>query len=265
MKTCSVFVLLLLMGGKSFAYDSTLWANVLSTFVQEDGMVDYKHLKLEPQQLDGFVAQLKTTGPTFKPALFPTRADRFAFWLNAYNALVLYGVKEAYPVTSVTEIEPNFGFFKKKAFQVDGQRLTLDQIEHEILRPVFQDPRIHAAINCAAKSCPKLNLIPFQASQLEHQLQSAMHNMIHSPKHVRLDLDQKTLYLSQIFSWFQSDFTNWLRQNQPNMSASLIEYIGLFVTEKQNKLLRGNDLKIVFQEYDWSLNDQTQLHDVEKE
>lgn len=231
---------------------------VVQRFVDENGLVNYKQLKAESKDLDDFVAQLKKVGPTVTPQLFTTRADSFAFWLNAYNALVLYGVKEAYPISSVTDILPDFGFFKKQVFQVDGQRLTLDQIEHGILRPIFQDPRIHAAINCAARSCPKLNSTPFQASHLEDQLQSAMSNMIHSQKHVRLDLAQKTLYLSKIFSWFQTDFTGWLKQNQPNVPSTLIGYIGLFITKSQNEGLRDKDLKIVFNEYDWSLNDQNQ-------
>ncbi len=260
MKTHILLVLFVVMGGKAFAYDTTLLARVLSAVVQEDGLVNYKRLKLEPQDLDAFVNQLKTVGPTTTPDLFTTRADRFAYWLNAYNALVLYGVKEAYPISSVKDIAPFYGFFKKKVFQVDGQRLSLDHIEHNILRPTFQDPRIHAAINCAAKGCPKLNPIPFQASHLDSQLQSAMRNMILSPIHVRLDLDQKTLYLSQIFRWFDSDFTNWLKENHPNLPASLPSYIGLFLAEPQRKAIMDITLKIVFREYDWSLNDQTQLH-----
>jgi hypothetical protein len=89
MKTHILLVLFVVMGGKAFAYDTTLLARVLSAVVQEDGLVNYKRLKLEPQDLDAFVNQLKTVGPTTTPDLFTTRADRFAYWLNAYNALVL--------------------------------------------------------------------------------------------------------------------------------------------------------------------------------
>ncbi|MDA0711533.1 MAG: DUF547 domain-containing protein, partial [bacterium] len=133
-------------------YDYGQWQQVLTSSVDDNGRVDYAGLKADPTHLDAFVARLAVSGPDSTPEFFTTKADSFAFWLNAYNAMVVSGVVEAYPVASVKDISLSYGFFKRKSFRVDRRDLTLDDIEHGILRPGYRDPRIHAAINCGAKS-----------------------------------------------------------------------------------------------------------------
>jgi hypothetical protein len=235
----------------------TAWSKVLSGFVDEEGQVDYAGLKAKSRDLDGLVKRLGHMGPASTPQIFVTRADSLAFWLNAYNALVVHGIVAVYPVGSVRDILPDYGFFRKLLFAVDGQQVTLDQIEHGILIPQFQDPRVHAAINCAAKGCPRLSKNPFVAALVDSQLNVVMREMVWDRKYVRLDLSAKTLYLSQIFSWYRSDFSGWLVQNDPKVDPSLVGYIAHIALEDERRsLITTRDQKIVFLEYDWSLNDQ---------
>ena len=248
-----VGILLIWQNVLAQGFDYTPWQQVLDGYVDESGLVDYKGLKSQPEILDAFVAHLAKSGPVSTPQFFKTRADSFAFWINAYNALVLFGVKEVYPISSVTQIQPNFGFFKANEFVVDGQTVTLDHIEHSILRDQFRDPRIHAVINCAARSCPRLLKEPFIADTLDLQLQSAIVQMVGSSQHVRFDSDSKTLYLSQIFNWFQSDFVNVGMSGKTKETDLKNFVLGVLPQANQRHI---DNWKIVFLEYDWSLNDQ---------
>lgn len=236
--------------------DDTPLKQVLSDYVDGNGLVDYAGLKAHPQRLKAFVLALAQNGPTARPQNFVSRSDSLAFWINAYNALVLYGVTEAYPITSVTQIGPNFGFFKEIQFSVDGRNLTLDHIENSIIRPTFKDPRIHAAINCAAQSCPRLLQVPFVPGELESQLDKAMAQMIRSPMHVQFDFESKTLHLSQIFNWFQSDFVGLAGKATNTEESALVAYVVGYLPEADRRKIRAiENWKIAFNEYDWSLNE----------
>ena len=124
------------------------------------------------------------------------------------------GVAKAYPISSVTEIAPVFGFFKIYQFTLGGRRFTLDQIEHEIIRKRFADPRIHAAINCAAVSCPRLLNKAFTPDELDDQLNAVMRDMIRNPMHVQIDRETGVVNLSAIFNWFSSDFTSYVQARE---------------------------------------------------
>lgn len=242
---------------KTWAYDLELWQQVLAQHVNGDGLVDYAGIKAHPEPLDKFVESLKNFGPHTYPDKFRSDASRLAYWINTYNALVLYGIKNAYPVTSVTDILPDFGFFKSHTYFVDGKRYTLDNIEHDMIRAEFADPRIHAALNCGAMSCPRLFAEPFSPQRLETQLQASMEKMVRTPRHVRLDLGAKTLYLSSIFNWFKADFLNWLEDRKEVERPTLTRYIGLFQTDEMRLTLESiGDPSIVFLDYDWGLNTQ---------
>jgi len=227
---------------------------VLRKFVDAEGRVNYGALKRESGDLDACVAQLAKIGPGTHPGLFPTRQDSMAYWINAYNALVLKGVVAAYPVKSVRDIALFYGFFKRHTFDVDGRQLTLDNIEHDILRPVFGDPRIHAAINCAAVSCPRLRQEAFVPALLDAQLDAAIREMV--AIHVRLDREGGVLYLSKIFDWFSSDFTTWYAHRHQVEKATLSDYVRLYMPEADRQYLAQHpNIKIAFFDYDWSLND----------
>ena len=224
----------------------------LGRVVDGQGRVDYEAVKTDAD-LQAFVDQLAQISPDTHPALFPSRADSLAFWINAYNACVLAGVAKAYPITSVTEIAPNFGFFKIYRFAVGGRRITLDQIEHEIIRPQFADPRIHAAINCAAVSCPRLFNKAFTPDKLDDQLNSVMRDMVRNPMHVQINRETMVVSLSAIFNWFADDFTSYVQANRTG--ETVLDYVSLFLPADDTLYLQNHpDLQIVFLDYDWSLN-----------
>lgn len=235
-------------------FDYTPLNRTLGRVVNAQGRVDYEAVKKDAD-LRVFVDQLAQISPNTHPALFPSRADSLAFWINAYNACVLAGVAKAYPISSVTEIAPAFGFFKTYQFVVGGRRFTLDQIEHEIIRPQFADPRIHAAINCAAVSCPRLLNKVFTPDELDDQLNSVMRDMIRNPIHVQIDRETGVVSLSAIFDWFSSDFTSYVQAHE--VGESVLDYISLFLSKDDTLYLQNHpDLQIVFLDYDWSLNSQ---------
>ncbi|MYC13596.1 MAG: DUF547 domain-containing protein [Gemmatimonadetes bacterium] len=239
-------------GAETFNY--TPLNRTLGRVVNAQGRVDYEAVKTDAD-LRAFVDQLAQISPNTHPALFPSRADSLAFWINAYNACVLAGVAKAYPISSVTEIAPAFGFFKKYRFVVGGRRFTLDQIEHEIIRPQFADPRIHAAINCAAVSCPRLLNKVFTPDELDDQLNAVMRDMIRNPMHVQIDRQTGVVSLSAIFDWFSSDFTSYVQAHE--VGETVLDYISLFLSKDDTLYLQNHpDLQIVFLDYDWSLNSQ---------
>ena len=135
----------------------------------------------------------------------------------------------------------------------------MDQIEHEIIRKRFADPRIHAAINCAAVSCPRLLNKAFTPDELDDQLCNALkiceHDMIRNPMHVQIDRETGVVNLSAIFNWFSSDFTSYVQANRTG--ETVLDYISLFLSADDALYLQKHpDLRIVFFDYDWSLNSQ---------
>ncbi len=235
-------------------YDYAPLNRALGRVVNARGRVDYETAKTDAD-LRAFMNQLAQVSPDTHPALFPTRADSLAFWINAYNACVLAGVSKAYPVSSVTEIALFFGFFKRHQFVVGGRSLTLDRIEHEIIRKQFADPRIHAAINCAAISCPRLQNQAFTPGELDDQLHAVMRDMVRNPSHVQINRPEGVVNLSAIFDWFSDDFTAYVRAN--NAGETALDYISLFLDESDAAYLQNHpDIQIEFFDYDWSLNQQ---------
>ena len=254
--TCIIGLLFAGFASQSRAetFDYAPLNRTLGRVVDAKGRVDYEAVKTDVD-LQAFVNQISEISPDTHPALFPSRADSLAFWINAYNACVLAGVSKAYPIASVTEISPNFGFFKIHRFVVGGRRFTLDHIEHEIIRPQFADPRIHAAINCAAVSCPRLLSEVFTPNKLDDQLNSVMQDMIRNPMHVQINRETGAVNLSTIFDWFSSDFTSYVQAREAGETA--LDYVSLFLSKDEILYLQNHpDFQIVFLDYDWSLNNQ---------
>lgn len=155
----------LVVGSSSWAetlVDNTRYAELLEKYVH-DGVVNYRDLKTEELKLDQYLDLLNRTNPNEL-----ARDEQFAFYMNAYNAYTLKLIVEHYPVKSIKDIGGLFRSpWKIKFCKVGGETLTLDDIEHQILRPRFQDARVHFAINCAAKDCPPLSALRNAGTQLE--------------------------------------------------------------------------------------------------
>ena len=149
-------------------YDPGLWATVLETYVDNRGFVDYAGLSEDREVLDRYLTQVKSTGPESNPELFPDRWHELAFYINAYNALVFEGVLARGPETeSVWKgLISGLNFFVRMDILIDGKQTNLRNLENKVIRDRYGDPRIHAALNCASVSCPRLPRRPFDADIL---------------------------------------------------------------------------------------------------
>lgn len=186
------------------------------------------------------------------------RDQQFAYWVNLYNALTVKVVLDHYPVDSIRDIDISPGFFSsllssgpwgKKLITVEGRTLSLDDIEHRILRPIWDDPRIHYVVNCASVGCPALAPTAFVADQLEAQLDQAARDFINHPRAVRAGVDgDGGLVLSSLYDWYRDDFGA--------RDADFIAHLKRFAGPDLMALLGNADgVEIAGYEYDWDLND----------
>lgn len=236
----------------AFDHEHALWSQVLKGCVR-DGGFDYTLLKKDRAQLDAYLATLQTVKP--KELESWTREQRFAFWINAYNAHCIRKVVENYPLKSIRKLDGAFGiasvfdkaFIPLKALHPDGkdEELALNDIEHKILRAQFKDARLHAAINCASVSCPPLRNEAFVAARLEAQLGEQMKAFVNDPTRNTIDPAKGELALSEIFKWFAEDFTR--------DAKSVKEFLVRFVPAERAEFVRG--AKLSYRDYDWDLND----------
>jgi len=220
------------------SFDHGLYGLLLSKYVKGD-VVDYRGLKDEEERLDRYLKMLDETNPD---AL--ARNEQFALYINAYNAYTLKLILENYPVDSIKDIGGWFsGPWKIRFCKIGGKRLTLDEIEHDILRPRFKDPRVHFGINCASKGCPPLIAEPYEGSTLDQQLDTSTRGFLNNPQRNRLE--RNTLYVSKIFKWFADDFKG--------------DVVGFFLKHAEGDLkarlsrAKGN-IRIEYIDYDWGLN-----------
>ncbi len=235
---------------------------VLQRFVDDQGRVDYAGLQADPGDLDRYYAQVAAWSPDNAPALFPSRDDRLAYWLNAYNAAVLRTLLAYYPVASVDAIPPwlpsKFGFFILQRFTVGGETTNLYTLENALVRERYKDPRIHFALNCASAGCPRLPRRAFTGAALPQQLEAETRHFVAAPRNVRVDDAARTVWLSSIFNWYVSDFLDWPPLGG-RAGATLLDYVALYAEPAQaDALRRAAVYEVRFTPYDWRLNDQAQ-------
>jgi len=222
------------------AFDHAPFDEILRAHVRS-GKVDYQSLKADEGKLERYLGLLAAADPR----QFPDDDDQLAFWLNAYNAFVLAGVVARYPgIESVMNVPD---FFKQKRWTVGGRRYSLNEIENEIIRPTFEDPRIHFVLVCAARSCPPLQAKAMKEETLQADLERITHAAINDMAYVRLDPEAKVLHLTRIMSWYQQDFVD--------KDGSLEAFLARYLEEPARRLVAEGGLAIEFMEYDWALND----------
>ena len=226
-------------------FSHELFDQVLQEHVDSQGRVNYAGLKNAPGTLESYLDLLAVNAPSDK-ATFQTG---LAFWINAYNALTIKGVVDNYPTTSVRKIKLFGGFFSRIKFQVGGRSYTLDNIEHDIIRYEYGDPRIHFALVCASLGCPILEKRAFVPETLEERLDNATAKFINNPEKVRLDRENRVLYLSRIFEWYAEDFED--------THDSVINFIAEYFPETDAAFLKKEKVQLQYLEYDWSLNAQS--------
>jgi hypothetical protein len=219
--------------------DHAIYAELLANYVA-NGVVNYAGFKADEARLDQYLKTLETVDPDSLP-----REEQFAFYINAYNGWTIKLILGGYP--GVKSIKDLGGLFqspwKKEFVRIDGKTLTLDDIEHAILRPRFKDPRVHFAINCASKSCPPLISEPYRGATLDAQLTRVVTSFLNSPANSRLE--GSTLWVSSIFKWFAEDF------NQDVVGF----YLKYAQGDLKQKLEAGRGrIEVKYMDYDWSLN-----------
>ncbi len=240
---------------------------VLNQFVNEEGKVDYRKLKSQPEQFERYYQQIASYSPDNTPDAFNSKAARLAYWINAYNASVIKTVLSYYPITSVEDVKPpvalsflpdKTGFFLFQKPIIGQTTVSLYSLENSVIRDRFQEPRIHFALNCASLSCPKLPRYAFDGDNLEQQLEFETKKFFAEPRNFRIDHNLKTIFVSSILDWYEDDFTDWYHQHYPEQEANLLNYIALYVGKDQSNFLKQDNHEFVlkFTPYDWGLNDQ---------
>ncbi len=243
--------------GSSFDY--SWWNAALGRWVHMAG-VDYAAVRSEEGELRRFVATLAKFGPRATPERFTTQPERLAYYVNAYNALVLFAVVDNWPIDTVHDVRgwldprAGFGFFYGLRFPLDGGATNLYDLEHQVIRG-FLDARIHAAINCASKSCAALTPYAFEPARLDDQLDVVTRDFCSNPVHVRVDHEAEEIQLSAIFEWYRRDFEEHARRlGRP---ATIVDFILAFASPEvavEVERAQSADFGVVFQSYDWALN-----------
>ncbi len=204
-----------------------------------DGWVDYPSIQSDPR-LSQYLAQLDRVDPNS----LPTRDDRLAFWINAYNAFAINGIVDGY---SPETLWGRYKYFLAREYPVGGRPLTLHGIESQILIAQFLDTRIHFAIVCASTSCPKLQPWAYDGKRLGQQLDRVARAFLNDTIRNRFDRAAKTVYLSRIFDWFADDFER--------EAGSMLGYVRRYVNDPDlRRELETVTYRIEFLRYDWSLN-----------
>ncbi len=252
---------LVLSAGTAQAYglqfDNSAWDRVLKKFVTKTGRVDYAALKATPGDLDQYVKQLAARSPISDPNAFPTRDSRLAYWINAYNALVMKGVIDHWPISSVRKVSTlPYSFFWREKFVAGGQKYTLDGIEG-ILRKKLAEPRIHFAIVCASNSCPRLQREAYTSENTERLLDEAARFYVNEPRNVRIDAAHKRVTLAFIFGHYHGDFEDYARARNNSATGQLVlDYIRIYANPKNRAALDTLKKPTVDHfSYDWGIND----------
>lgn len=230
--------------------DHAQWQQLLTTYltVNEDGQstFDYANVNAESRQLlERYIGALEAQNP-----LTLSADQELAYWINLYNALTVRLILSHYPVDSIKDIGGSFGGLIKtgpwnqQVTRINRQPLSLNQIEHEIIRPKFNDFRIHFAVNCAALGCPNLAQTAFTGQALNDQLSSATLAFINHPRGV--SVEGQTLILSKIFDWYLTDFVD----SEDHLPA----FLATFAAPELAQALLSHSGRIRF-EYDWALNE----------
>lgn len=220
-----------------------LWTELLKKHVSDDGNVNYQGFIQDKAKLKRYLDTLSQNPPDTNTW---SNAEQLAYWVNAYNAFTVKLIVDNYPLESITELHPwpyipgVRTVWHRKFFRIGGRKTSLDEIEHQILRKQFNEPRIHFAINCASKSCPPLRAEAYEADELEKQLTEQARSFINNPKYNQIEAERAEV--SKIFSWFSGDFTK---------QGSLREYLSKYSNNVQLKA----DADIKYKAYDWDLNE----------
>ncbi len=227
----------------------TQWSDFLAKYASSvdsktsTRLVNYSAVsKLDHGMLKHYIMKLSELDPVSL-----NRDEQFVYWVNLYNAITVDVILDNYPVKSITKLGGFFSFgpWDQDVITISGESITLNDIEHRILRPIWKDKRIHYALNCASIGCPNLYWEAFESSKLEVQLERATQTFINSAKGV--EFKEGKLVLSEIYNWYAVDFGD-----SEALKQHLLKYLEGASYHHQLKSYSGG----IDYQYNWALNDQ---------
>ncbi|WNK00035.1 DUF547 domain-containing protein [Thalassospiraceae bacterium LMO-JJ14] len=232
----------------AISLDHGIWQRFLKTYVKDDpaglNRVDYAGVTAEDKRaLSSYLDGLAAT-----PVSTLNRGEQQAYWINLYNALTVQVIVDHYPVKSIRDIDISPGLFSdgpwaKKLIKIEGEEVSLDDIEHRILRPIWNDPRLHYAVNCASVGCPDLIARAYTAADMDRLLSANAVTYVNSPRGVKIA--DGGITVSKIYDWFQEDFGG----SEEGVIAHLMQYV-----TGDRKAALESATYIDDYDYDWSLN-----------
>ncbi len=236
----------------AFDQSHAAWTAVLRQHVRGDRF-DYAASKKDRGALDRYVASLEAVEPD-RFAQWTAR-QRYAFWINVYNAYTVRRVVDAYPVKSIRDLgDEKLSVWDRELIPLGRlvpdlrkARLTLNDVENQILRPTFRDARVHAAINCASVGCPPLRSEAFVAERLDAQLDEQVRAWLRDGSRNSFDPAKRALEISKVFEWFREDFQKNGKSARHWIAGHLPEHAAWLEAEQPPE--------VRYREYDWALND----------
>jgi hypothetical protein len=228
--------------------DHSEWTTLLGRYLEtdaEDGINRFDYAGVTPDDRERLQAYLQSLEAVQVSTL--NSGEQLAYWINVYNAFTVEVILEHYPVDSIREINIS-GIFSRgpwgaELIEIEGESLTLDDVEHRILRPIWDDPRIHYAVNCASIGCPNLQPVAFTRENADDLMTQGAESYVNHPRGVAISGNRMTV--SSIYNWFQEDFGG----NEEGVVEHLLEYARPALAAE----IRAFSGRIRY-DYDWSIN-----------
>ena len=213
-------------------HEHQIWDGILQKYVSEVGRVDYAGIKKDRSTLDQYLKQLEQNPVEDSWA----RSQELAYWINAYNAFTVDLIIRNYPLQTIMDLDKPWD---QKFIHLGDRSYSLNEIEHEVVRPTFKDARVHFAFVCAAVSCPKLLNNAYMPQKLDQQLDAQTRFFLNTSG--KNQLSTKLAKISKLFDWYGEDFTS---------QGTLIEFLNRYSKQEISAAA-----KVEFLEYDWTIND----------
>lgn len=215
------------------------WGDILAEHVDEQGRVNFAAVAAKPEKLHRIIRFIEAESPQTHPERYPTREEKLAYHLNAYNALSLYAVLAA-GIPFELNLARRAQFFKFNKSVVGGQKISLYDYENSVIR-ALGEPRIHFALNCMSVGCPRLPRIPFGLRTLDAQLDAEARRFFAEERNLRIDTATQTVYFSEILKFYTGDFLA--------VAPSLAAYASRYTRQPV-----PDTLTVKFTPYDWTIN-----------
>lgn len=249
--TTGLLIILLLHGNNAWAGSASeyhkamdIWSEILATRVDQQGRIDFETIATDPANLNTLVNVIGRYGPDSHPDDFTSLEQKLAYHINTYNALAMQGVIDRGIPKGFTNVFSRTSFFRLRKVTIAGRQTNLHSYENKVIRPLGED-RLHFALNCMVRDCPRLPQKPFTADKLEEQLEAASWEFFNKERHLRLDRDKKRIYVSAILDFYTKDF----------VPSGRAQDLAGYINQYRDQPLPEN-YQIHFIDYDWRINSQ---------